>query len=210
MNERNSKEYFDNVSGEWDRMRQGFFPEAVREKAISMAQATANETAIDLGAGTGFMTEALLERGVHVIAIDQSPEMHKILRNKFRNSTLLDCHQGKAGNLSIGNDVAEYVFANMYLHHVEYPLAAIKEAVRILKDSGKLIITDLDEHNYDFLRTEHNDRWMGFKRSTIESWFTRAGLKNVSVNSIGEQCCAQSERSDNYADVSIFIAYGEK
>ena len=210
MKERNSKEYFDKVSGEWDRMRQGFYSKAVQEKAISTAQVTANKTAIDLGAGTGFMTEALLKRGVHVIATDQSPEMLNILKDKFRNSTLLECHQGEAGNLSIENDIAEYVFANMYLHHVENPLAAIKEAVRILKNDGKLIITDLDEHNYSFLRTEHHDRWMGFKRDSISRWFIQAGLKNVSVSSIGEQCCAQSECSDNYADVSIFIAYGEK
>jgi len=48
----------------------------------------------------------------------------------------------------------------MYLHHVEDPPAAIKEMVRILKPGGKIVITDADEHNYEFLRTEQQDRWL--------------------------------------------------
>ncbi len=205
-----SKEYFDKVSGEWDRMQQGFFSEAVRDKAISTAQVEGNETAIDLGAGSGFVTEALLEKGLNVIAIDQSSEMIDVLQKKFDNSTKLDCRQGNAENLPIENDVAEYVFGNMYLHHVEDPLEAIKEAVRTLKKGGKLIITDLYEHNYDFLRIEHHDRWLGFKRNDVAQWFRQAGLKNVTVTSVGESCCAQSECSDNYADINIFLAYGER
>jgi ubiquinone/menaquinone biosynthesis C-methylase UbiE len=38
-----------------------------------------------------------------------------------------------------------------------------RELVRILKPGGILVISDMDEHNFGFLETEHNDRWMGFK-----------------------------------------------
>ena len=47
--------------------------------------------------------------------------------------------------------------ANMYLHHVEEPLSAIKEMIRFLKPGRKLVITDLYEHNLDFLIKEHHD-----------------------------------------------------
>jgi ubiquinone/menaquinone biosynthesis C-methylase UbiE len=59
----------------------------------------------------------------------------------------------------------------MYLHHVELPSEAIKEMVRILKPGGKLVVTDLDEHAFEFLKEEHHDKWMGFRRDDIERWF---------------------------------------
>lgn len=50
----------------------------------------------------------------------------------------------------IEDESVDYVFANMFLHHASSPTNTIKEMVRILKKSGKLIITDLDKHDFDF------------------------------------------------------------
>jgi SAM-dependent methyltransferase len=101
--------------------------------------------------------------------------------------------------------MVDYAFANMYLYHVESPADAIKEMARILKPGGKLVITDLDEHKFEFLRTEQYDRWMGFKRSDVSRWFTEAGLKNVRVDCVSENCCAQSECGSEQASVSPFL-----
>ncbi len=99
-----------------------------------------------------------------------------------------------------------HAFANMYLHHVEKPAVAIKEMYRILKSGGKLVLTDLDEHNFEYLKTEHNDRWMGFDRSDIKAWFSEAGFKNVKVDCVGETCDSTSTCGGEAASISIFIA----
>lgn len=132
------------------------------------------------------------------------------MKQKFINYEGLDCRLGEAKNLPIDDDTVDYAMANMYLHHVDDPFAAIKEMVRILKLSGKLIITDLDEHNHEFLRTEQHDRWMGFKRETIKQWLSAAGLKNVVVDCAGGNCCSASSCSCDKASISIFAAYGQK
>jgi len=71
---------------------------------------------------------------------------------------------GEASSLPIQDETVDYASANMYLHHVEVSLQAIIEMVRILKPGDRVVITDLDEHGYEFLRREHNDLWMGSKR----------------------------------------------
>jgi SAM-dependent methyltransferase len=97
----------------------------------------------------------------------------------------------------------------MYLHHVENPEKAINEMSRILKQGGKLFITDLDKHNHEFLRTEQYDKWLGFNRNDIKKWFESAGLKNVVVDCVGAKCCADSEsKNTERAEISIFIGYG--
>ncbi|MFQ5893019.1 MAG: class I SAM-dependent methyltransferase, partial [Nitrospinota bacterium] len=117
---------------------------------------------------------------------------------------------GDVEQLPIPDTAVDYVFANMCLHHVESPQDAIKEMARILKPGGTLVITDLDEHPFEFLRTEHHDRWMGFKREEVRRWFVEAGLHDVRADGVGEHCCAQSRDGDEFVSISIFVAFGEK
>ncbi len=205
-----SKGYFDEVAAQWDGMREAFFSDAVRQKAISVAGVQPGRVAADIGAGSGFITEGLVRSGVKVIAVDQSEAMLDEMQRKFSYSPSVEYRLGRAEALPIEDEAVDYVFANMYLHHVDSPPQAIGEMVRILKTDGKLVISDLDEHTFEFLRTEQHDRWLGFQREDVERWFAEAGLQGVATDCVGEDCCAQSECGEGVAAVSIFVAYGEK
>ena len=148
--------YFDRVAREWDELRASFFSDAVRDQALAAAKLERNRIAADIGSGTGFMSEGLIRLGVRVIAIDQSEAMLEVLRNKFPANGALEVRRGYADDIPIADDAVDYAFANMYLHHVEKPPHAIREMVRILKPGGKLVVTDLDEHNFEFLRAPWN------------------------------------------------------
>lgn len=205
-----SKDYFDKVASNWDSMRNDFFSNDVRLAAYKRANIEEGKIAADIGAGTGFITEGLIEKNVKVIAIDQSEEMLNLLKSKFSYCNDLKCIQGVGENIPIGDNSVDYVFANMFLHHIENPNVVLKEMYRILKTNGKLIITDLDEHNFEFLKTEQYDVWMGFNRKDMNNWFEEAGFKNVTVDCVGSNCCADSKCGCSKASISIFVAYGEK
>ena len=205
-----SKQFFDEVAGDWDEMRESFFSERVREKAFAVACVQPGRTAADVGAGTGFITEGLARRGLRVIAVDQSEEMLATMQKKFAPFEGIEYRKGEAENLPVETSAVDYVFANMYLHHVESPPEAIREMARILKPQGRLTITDADEHNFEFLREEHHDRWLGFKREDIRKWFEQAGLRNVSVGDINELCTVDSTCGTEKASINIFVASGEK
>lgn len=205
-----SKDYFDEVSSNWDNMRNNFFSNDVRQVAYKTANVEAGKIAADIGAGTGFITEGLIEKNIKVIAVDQSEEMLNLLKEKFSYYKDINCIQGIGEKIPIEDSSVDYVFANMFLHHVENPGIVIKEMQRILKTGGKLVITDLDEHNFEFLRTEQYDVWMGFDRKDIIEWFKDAGLKKITVDCVGSNCCADSKCGSDKASISIFVAYGEK
>jgi ubiquinone/menaquinone biosynthesis C-methylase UbiE len=82
------------------------------------------------------MTEGLVKRGLRVIAIDQSEMMLQQLRRKLGDTVAVDCRLGSE-SLPVQSNAVDYVFANMYLHHVESPFNAIKEMVRMLKPEEK-------------------------------------------------------------------------
>ena len=205
-----SKDYFDRVADQWDNLQASFYSENVRDRALATAAVQVGDIAADIGCGSGFITEGLIRAGLHVVAIDQSEAMLSDMKRKFATIADIDYRCGEAEQLPLSDNSVDYAFANMYLHHVERPPIAIKEMARILKSNGTLVITDLDSHTSEFLRDEHHDRWLGFDREHIRQWFTDAGLRGVTIDCVGEQCCAQSKSGSQSASVNIFVASGER
>ena len=205
-----NKQYFDTVAGQWDTMRSQFFSDEVRETALRIADVQTGKTAADIGAGTGFLTESLLRHGLSVIAVDHSSEMLEAMKRKFAEPDRLQVRLGESERLPVDDNAVDYVFANMYLHHVESPGDAIREMTRILKPSGIIVITDADEHTHEFLRTEQHDRWLGFKHDDVRQWFLEAGLKEVAVRGIGQNCRPTSKCGSEKVSISIFAASGRK
>lgn len=210
MKKSNSREYFETVAGKWDNMQQSYFSDKTRGKAYATAKIKEGDRIADIGAGTGYMTIGLIDKNVEIIAVDQSKTMLDTMRKKIGNNKRVKYCVGESENIPITDNYIDCIFANMYLHHVKNPFKSIKEMSRTLKPGGKLILTDLDEHEYEFLRIEQYDKWLGFKREDIKLWFKRNGLKNVVIDCVDDNCRSDSKNNNEKAEISIFIAYGEK
>ena len=205
-----SNSYFNQVANQWDEMRGRFFSDKVREKALTIAGVRSGRLAADIGCGTGFITGSLIAAGLCVIAVDQSAAMLTQMREKFPGTPGIDFRLTEMARLPVACESVDFVFANMYLHHVDAPETAICEMARILKPEGRLVITDLDAHEFTFLRDEHHDRWLGFEREKVKRWLAAAGLRQVSISSIDETCCTTSNNREDVAQISIFAAFGQK
>jgi len=210
--------YFAQVAGDWDTMRAGFFSEALRDAALELADIRAGDpansglTAADLGAGTGFLTEALITAGLTVFAVDQSPAMLDQLAERLSHTGRVTTLIGQAERLPLPDASVDCVLSNMFLHHVDDPARAIAEMARIVRPGGRVVITDLDRHTHQFLLTEHHDRWPGFDRADVSAWMAAAGLADSRVDCAGQRCCAspagKAGDGPESASISIFAAHG--
>ena len=206
-----SAPYFEKVADQWDNLRTGYFTEAVREAAIRKAYLHPDMTVADVGAGTGFIAAGLAPLVKHVHVLDGSAEMIDVARKNLAMFENVEFQVADGLALPLPDSSVDAAFANMYLHHCPDPLAAIREMVRILRPGGRLVITDLDTHTNEWLKTEMADIWLGFERAQIREWFEIAGLVNLVVDCTGQNC--QSDcKSDagEHADISIFVAAGTK
>lgn len=205
-----SKDYFESVAGQWDAMRSQFFSDELRKQAVEAAGAVAGSVAADVGAGTGFVTEELLMRGAAVVAVDQSRSMLNEIDKKWGSTGRVRTVLGSEDDLRLADEAVQTAFANMYLHHVEDPARAVREMARIVRPGGRVVITDLDEHSFEFLRSEQHDRWLGFKREDVKRWLEESGLTDVHVEHTQQSCQSDSTSGDAKASVSIFLAVGTK
>jgi arsenite methyltransferase len=211
-----SNDYFERVAGEWDRLQAGYFTEAVREAAIRKAYLRPEMAAADVGAGTGFIAAGLAPLVKKVYVLDRSPQMLAVARRKLQAFDNLEFRQADGLALPLPDGSVDAAFANMYLHHMEEPLAAIQELRRILRPGGRLVITDMDAHPYAWLKEQMADVWQGFERSQMRAWFEEAGLVNVIVSDTQQICqaSAQQDRQEEArledARINIFVASGTR
>ena len=203
-----TQEYFDGVADKWDEMRRAFFGEGVRRAAVDAAGIGPGQIVADVGTGTGFIAKAAIEAGARVIGIDNSEGMLAQVRERFAGRAF-EARQGDTDALPLADGEMDAVLGNMVLHHAPDPAGAIREMARALKPGGRLVITDADTHDYEWLRTEQHDRWLGFERSDIAQWFSDAGLADVSVGDTHEMC-TPSSTSGTKAAITIFLARGTK
>ena len=204
-----TREYFDSVAAKWDEMRSAFFGEGVRAAAIAASDITPSSIVADVGVGTGFLSTGALAAGARVIGIDSSDRMLEEARKRFAREHF-EARVGEIDALPLTTGEVDVVLANMVLHHAPDPPRAIREMSRVLKPGGRLVITDADTHEHEWLRTEQHDRWLGFDRGEIARWFADAGLIEVSVSDTTELCCPTSECSGTKAAITIFLAKGVK
>ena len=200
--------YFDAVADKWDNMRRQFFGDGVRLAAIEAAGIAPGTVVVDVGTGTGFLAEAAVGAGAYVIGVDASEGMLEQVRQRFAGRSF-EARHGDVEALPVADGVADAVLANMVLHHAPDPARAIVEMVRVLKPGGRLVITDADTHNHEWLRTEQHDRWLGFERDQVARWFQDAGLDQVSVTDTRE-ICSPSSQCGTQAAITIFLARGTK
>lgn len=201
-----TREYFNEVAPQWDSMRQQFFGEGVRRAAIAAAGIGPGTTVADVGTGTGFLAEAALEQGARVIGVDISEGMLEQVSARFSGRPF-EPRRTDGTELPLADGEVDAVLANMFLHHAEDPAATIARMARALKPGGRLVITDADTHNHEWLRTEQHDRWLGFDRADIERWFREAGLEEVTVGDTRE-ICSPTSTCGTRAAITIFLARG--
>jgi ubiquinone/menaquinone biosynthesis C-methylase UbiE len=204
-----SKEYFANVAGDWDEIRAGYFTETMRDAAIARAHLTPDAVVADVGTGTGFVIQGLAPHVAHVYGFDESPEMLAVARRNLAAFDNVELREAQGHALPLPDGSLDAVFGNMYLHHAPDPPAAIAELARVLRTGGRLVMTDLDTHNQEWMREAMADRWLGFERDDMRAWYAAAGLTEVNVDCAEGDCCTAGPNGEDLA-LSIFVAYGRK
>lgn len=105
------------------------------EGLLPLLNPQSGENILDLGCGTGDLTEKIAQSGAKVIGIDNSAEMIEKAKAKFPQ---IDFRQADAVNFKL-NQEFDAVFSNAVLHWVKDQEKALKEVYSHLKIGGRFV-----------------------------------------------------------------------
>lgn len=142
-------ELFDNWAGNYDETVYGSNNEysevfekydRILKNIIGYISDKRNGTILEIGVGTGNLTELLYKSGFRVIGVEPSKKMRKIAQKKLPQIDIMDGHFLE---IPIDNKV-DAIVTSYAFHHLRYrdKKKALKYLDSFLRDNGKIVIAD--------------------------------------------------------------------
>lgn len=171
--------FFQSHAADWDRIRALHVAESDVEQAMLSALGPGPfPFLLDLGTGTGRVLELLAGRYERGLGIDVNQTMLTYARARLsklgRNAAQV--RHGDLYALSLPDACADAIVMHQVLHFLSDPALAVREAARVLKPGGKLLIVDFAPHTLEFLREREAHERLGFAGPQVAGWMQDAGL----------------------------------
>ena len=148
-------------------------------------------TVLDLGAGTGFFTQAVLRRfpNCRVIAVDGAPSMIELAKARLgAEASRVEFRVGDFRELArlVPNEHGEFVFSSYALHHLtpEEKIGVVRAAVSFLQPGGWFL-------NADLVTAGHEQ--------------TEARIQDIRIQAILQRASGRDERFPDAISIRAFL-----
>jgi ArsR family transcriptional regulator len=146
-------------------------------------------TVADLGAGEGMISQLMARRAAKVWCIDNSPRMVEVGTELAAKNGLgnLEYKLGELEQVPLPDQSVDLALLSQALHHARRPQVAVKEAWRLLKPGGQVVVIDLKEHTFEKARELYADEWLGFTETSLHGFLKKAGFQHVEVTVVARE-----------------------
>lgn len=175
-----AREYFSEHAESWDQLRSLHAPDkAVEAALLKLIGKRPFQAMLDLGTGTGRLLEILAPYYTRGFGIDLSREMLAVARANLDRAgvTHAQVRQGDIFATQVERNAFDLVTMHQVLHYLDDPARAVREAARLLRPAGRLVVVDFAPHSLEILRDKHAHQRLGFSDQQMLEWLDAAGLQ---------------------------------
>jgi ubiquinone/menaquinone biosynthesis C-methylase UbiE/predicted transcriptional regulator len=200
----NAQSYFDSIAPEWAKLRKMQQPEELVEETMkSMVANMSFANHVDLGSGMGNILALFADQCGISEGVDNSKGMLMLARSRIDviGNGSVNVRNGDITELSYPNEYCELATIHQVLHYLDNAQTAIKEAARILKTNGILLIADFAPHAHEILREKYGHKRLGFAINEIKDLAINENLELVDVKTINKT----NDNTNNDAELDVII-----
>ena len=122
----------------YDARRSGY-PREIVSAAVELAGLSPGARVVEVGSGTGKLTEELVACGLRVDAVEPGSNMIEVARRRVNDSDLVRFHLGRFEDVSLPVGLFDAVFSGSAFHWVD-PSVGWAKAAALLRPGGTLAL----------------------------------------------------------------------
>lgn len=172
-------EYFAKNAASWDEIRSLHVADtAVEAELKALVGDQPFQSMVDLGTGTGSLLKLFAPLYRRATGIDLSREMLAVARANMERAGVANARvrQGDVYAPPVERNAHDLVTVHQVLHYLEDPARAVREAARLLRPGGRLVVVDFAPHGHEFLREEHAHVRLGVSDRQMAEWLAESEL----------------------------------
>ncbi|MFO0582134.1 MAG: metalloregulator ArsR/SmtB family transcription factor [Anaeromyxobacter sp.] len=178
-----AQKFFAGAAGAWDGLRAQVYGRGFGVEAL-LALVPPAWTVADLGCGTGALTAELAPRVRRVVAVDQSAAMLRAARKRAADLPNVTFHEADLAALPLEDASVDAALLVLVLAYLELPEAALREAARVVRPGGRLVVLDAARHLDEGLRRRMGQARPGFTPDELERLVEHAGFHPSPVRTL--------------------------
>ncbi len=151
---------------------------------IKMARINEGSRILDLGCGHGRITELLVEGvpSLEVVGVDFTrPMLDAFLVRPGTNKSKIELVCADLTKLPLEDDSFDAVVSSRTFQYLPDPLCGVREALRVLKPGGRLVVSIPNKLNCIRYLTYDKKLYSPFE---VRDWFRKCGLGNIEYGSM--------------------------
>jgi demethylmenaquinone methyltransferase/2-methoxy-6-polyprenyl-1,4-benzoquinol methylase len=137
---RRARVFYRFLSVVYDRVNPFVWTEAMRDEALDRFDIEAGDRVLDVGCGTGFGTEGLLQQTDAVHGLDQSVHQLRKAWAKLGKHDPVAFALGDAERLPYRDDAFDAVWSSGSIEYWPDPVATLEECARVTKPGGPVLV----------------------------------------------------------------------
>lgn len=156
-------------------------PDTYQEVVLEMidsaiAEGGQNNHVLEVGPGAGTLLAQLAERFDQATGVDNARSMLRTAQGALARTTGVRLKHQDFMTLPPRRRFDSLVAA-MVIHHQASPAAFFKQAARLLRTGGCLVVAELCLHDQEWAQSACGDQWLGFEPDELSDWASAAGFQ---------------------------------
>jgi demethylmenaquinone methyltransferase/2-methoxy-6-polyprenyl-1,4-benzoquinol methylase len=139
-NKARARFFYRYLSKVYDQINPFIWNEEMRNEALELFDIGAGDRVLDVGCGTGFATEGLLEYTEDVYGLDQSAHQLEKAYAKFGKRGQVTFCRGDAERLPFAEDTFDALWSSGSIEYWPNPVDALAEFRRVVKPGGPVLV----------------------------------------------------------------------
>lgn len=174
---RRARVFYRYLSQVYDQVNPFIWNEEMREQAIAMLDIQPDDVVLDVGCGTGFGTEGLVQYTEHVHGLDQSEHQLDKAYEKFGKNGSVRFYLGDAERLPFATDTYDIVWSSGSIEYWPNPITALEELRRVAKPGGTVLVVGPDYPDSTLFQKVADAIMLFYDEGEADRMFREAGFE---------------------------------